>query len=251
MAMRSILPNSWEVPETFRDRLGQEAGRQRSMFADGHLLIILHAPPILDNADREGRFFWRAPDGSWKSSGLGSNIGALRKHQAEFVERVEKLEKAEEHARRAEDFFNVIHEIAPLHRTIRNMHSALQQAREMVKEDKNIIACRDEAGGLERAGELLAVDAKNGLDYAMALKTEEQERQAHESTVAGHRLNMLAALFFPIATFASVFGMNLRNGLEDRAPWVFWLVLVAFMSMGWFLKMAIAQPSDAETARRP
>ena len=30
-----LLPEAWEVPPEFRDRLGEEAGRQRVMEADG------------------------------------------------------------------------------------------------------------------------------------------------------------------------------------------------------------------------
>ena len=43
--MRSVLPYDWDVPEVFRKRLGEGAGRQRCMTADGHLLLVLHQPP--------------------------------------------------------------------------------------------------------------------------------------------------------------------------------------------------------------
>ena len=34
--------------------------------------------------------------------------------------------------------------------------------------------------------------------------------------VAAHRLNGLAAFFFPIATVMTIFGANLKHGLEER-----------------------------------
>ena len=58
-SVRSLLPLSWQVPDEFHRRLGDQPGRQRTMKADGHLLVILHAPPKPDVAEREGRFFWR------------------------------------------------------------------------------------------------------------------------------------------------------------------------------------------------
>ena len=52
---KSILPATWEVPAEFRSRLGEKAGRQRAMMAEGHLLLVLHAPPKKDEPDRKGR----------------------------------------------------------------------------------------------------------------------------------------------------------------------------------------------------
>ncbi len=34
---------------------------------------------------------------------------------------------------------------------------------------------------------------------------------------------------------ASVFGMNLRSGLEEAPPWMFWLVLFGSMAVGLFI----------------
>jgi hypothetical protein len=45
MAAPSTLPPSWDVPQEFRNRLGKQAGRQRAMLSEGHLLLILHRPP--------------------------------------------------------------------------------------------------------------------------------------------------------------------------------------------------------------
>ncbi len=53
----TLLPSDWNVPAVFRQRLGESAGRQRVMAADGHLLLVLHAPPGADEAGRRGRFF--------------------------------------------------------------------------------------------------------------------------------------------------------------------------------------------------
>lgn len=74
MSTSSLLPSAWDLPPVFRDRLGSHPGRQRAMFADGHLLLILHEPPKPDVNERLGCFFWRHPDGTWSSSGLGVGL---------------------------------------------------------------------------------------------------------------------------------------------------------------------------------
>ena len=72
-----ILPSAWQVPAAIRNRLGSRVGRQRTMAADGHLLLVLHAPPKPDDPERVGRFFWRNPQGEWLSKDLGSGIRAF------------------------------------------------------------------------------------------------------------------------------------------------------------------------------
>jgi len=57
MMEKSILPPGWQVPQEFRTRLGANVGRQRPMLADGHLLLVLHAPPKPEDQVRVGRFF--------------------------------------------------------------------------------------------------------------------------------------------------------------------------------------------------
>ena len=69
--MNSLLPLDWQVPQVFRDRLGDSPGRQRLMKADGHLLLIAHRPPSPDETGRRGRYFWRDTTGAWRSSDLG------------------------------------------------------------------------------------------------------------------------------------------------------------------------------------
>src|SRR5258705_279200 len=60
---RLHLPPDWQLPATFVQRLGDNAGRQRAMSADGHLLLVLHEPPAAGAPERTGRAFWRDPAG--------------------------------------------------------------------------------------------------------------------------------------------------------------------------------------------
>lgn len=45
----------------------------------------------------------------------------------------------------------------------------------------------------------------------------------------------MAAVFLPLTAVASVFGMNLRSGLEESPAWIFWLVLVGGIAAGLFV----------------
>ena len=241
----SILPPSWEVPQMFRDRLGAKVGRQRAMFADGHLLLVLHAPPRIDDHQRVGRFFWRHPDGTWMSNELGTGINALTKHLAEFSDAVYRFDRMEEEADIADDYFRVLEGLAPLRRAARNMHRVLQEARKLVAGDRDIINARDQAYEIERTAELVYDGTKNGLDVAVARRAEEQARSSQRMAIAAHRLNLLAAFFFPIATLTAIFGVNLPTGLENVAPpFVFVSVIVIGLISGGLLTAFVTQSPD-------
>ena len=254
MSTVSLLPNDWKVPQVFRDRLGNKVGRQRAMFADGHLLLVLHAPPAPDERHRQGRFFWRSPEGAWKSSSLGDGAKALDKHLEQYLHEIQRLENAEDRAQTADDYFPILQAIAPLRRSAGNMHDTLQEAREAVGDDRDLIVYRDHAYIIERSIELLQSDTKNGLDCVVARRSEEDARNSRRMAAAAHRLNVMAAIFFPIATLATIFGMNLQSGLEDVGPVLFWVVLLLGVLVGAVVKESVVgssreKPSDHRKLR--
>ena len=245
MPKKSPLPQMWNVPRVFRDRLGETAGRQRIMYAEGHLLIILHQVPKADETERGARLFWRTPEGQWQSNNLGPGIGALQKHLAEYGDAVEELDRDEERADSADDYFRILRWLAPLRRSTRNLYDTLQQARETVAEEPDLIVCRDRAYGIQRAAELLQSDTQSALDCDIARRMEEQAQSSYRMSLAAHRLNVLAAIFLPIATIASIFGMNLGHGLEEAlVPWPFVLILGLGIGLGFLIKAAIVENID-------
>ena len=127
----SILPATWQVPAAIRNRLGNLVGRQRAMAADGHLLLVLHAPPKPDDSERTGRFFWRNPQGEWLSKDLGSGIRSLAAHIDEFEDAISKLDRLEEQATTVDEYFRVLEHLTPLHRSARNLYQVLQEARQL------------------------------------------------------------------------------------------------------------------------
>lgn len=233
MQSRKMIPEIWQVPQIFRDRLGDEAGRQRLMGSSGHLLLVLHAPPAHDEFNRQGRLFWREPNGTWHSTESGNGKEALRGHIDQFKLLIAELDQQEETASTAKDYFELTQRIAPLHRTIRNMAGVFQDARKAVSDDRELINLRDQTYELDRAAELLYANAKNALDFAIAKKSEEQARASHSMAISAHRLNLLAGFFFPIATLTAIFGTNLKTGLEEfNPPFPFLLVLAVGILMG-------------------
>ncbi len=243
--MRLHLPPDWKIPPVFANRVGDTAGRQRAMAADGHLLLVLHDPPVPGPPERAGRPFWRDPSGKWRSTPSDDGLPALKRHVAAFAERVEVLERQWQIAGTAEEYFKLLRTLAPLHRTVRNLHATLQQARELVPADRDLINLRDQAGEIERMVELLHGDVKNGLDFTIAHQGERQAERTYEMAVSAYRLNLLAAAFLPAATLSAIFGMNLAHGLEpgDLPPWVyFWGVLIGGLIFGLLLARVIARP---------
>lgn len=242
MTQRSILPAVWDVPQVFRDRLGARPGRQRAMVSDGHVLLVLHRPPKADEEQRTGRFFWRKPDGTWMSSESGGGLASLEAHLQEYADLVEQCDQKEERATTAQDYFGVLQAVTPLQRAARHLHQVLQDARKAVPADRNLIDLRDRAYDIERNAEILYADTKNGLDYALARRAEEQAAAAHKMSVSAHRLNVLAAFFFPIATLSAIFGVNMQHGWENvPGPGPFLALLAAGLACGFVLKSYITR----------
>lgn len=216
------------------------------MFADGHLLLILHSPPTADQVERQGRLFWRHPDGTWKSKASSNGRRALKEHLAAYTRRLEELEELEAAAQTADDYFAVLSESNPLYRAARNQHMAMQHARELTVDARDVINFRDQTYEIERSAELLHSDTKNALEFSIAQRAEDQAKSSYQMAVSSHRLNLLVAFFFPIATLCAVFGTNLKHGYEDaHSPWLFAAMLGLGLLSGLILKFVITRKPPA------
>jgi hypothetical protein len=240
--MSNVIPHNWDVPQVFRGRFGAQAGRQRVMHAENHLLIVLHqVPRTEDPGERTARLFWRKPDGTWKSSGSGAtNIAALRAHVEEFDVAIDAMEERAEKASRAAEWFGVLHASAPLLRSMRNMSAVLQEARDLAKTDRDLIGVRDTAQDLERAIELIHGHARSGLDYSIAKSAEDSAEHTKHVHETGHRLNLIAATFLPITALGALLSMNLRHGFEGvESPALFWAVAGAAFLFGLLIRASL------------
>ncbi len=236
------LPANWDLPEAIRRRFGQKrAGKQRAMVSEGHLLLVLHTVPTRDMDERDAVFFWRKPTGEWESTARGQGLFTLRQHVDAFESIEEQLSERFKHANKAEDYFEILQDVAPVSHAAKNLHDTLQSAREAISADQDIIDLRDHAYDVQRSLELLSLDTRHALDVHIARKSEEQIRLSMQSIRSEHRLNILAAIFFPLTAIASIFGMNLRSGLEGLSVAAFWIIFVfgsvlGFMTRGWVMK---------------
>jgi hypothetical protein len=243
-----IIPPTWDLPPAARTRLGQHTyGRQRAIPEEGHLLLVLHRPPGPDDIEREGVLFWRNPSGDWHSNRGGSGPAALKRHIQAYEEIESRVVKEYEEAADSTALFNLLEELTPLVRAARFMHQAIQTGREAVGNDAFLIEIRDLASDVDRNLELLIEDVRNAIQYRMAREAEEQARLSRQALHASHRLNILAALFFPLTAVASLFGMNFAHGMNDHDPKIFWLVAALSVAIGFGIKgwvLARAEPKN-------
>lgn len=228
---------TWELPAPIEARLGEGSyGRQRAIFEDGHLLIILHNPPGTEELERDEVAFLRKQDGQYLCDGFDGGEPKLRKLIAEYRAKWEACDELYDKAANAESLFNLLGMLAPLNRASTNLANALQSARDFVKEDKFLIGARDEGQETSRAFDLLLTDAKLKLDYLMAKNSEAASAKADEMAIAQHKLNILAAITFPLMALAALLGVNLTHGLEGRTPFLFYGVLIAGFIVGFIVK---------------
>jgi len=245
MHAKSPLPPSWNVPQIFRDRLGEQAGRQRAMEADGHLLLVLRQPPTRQLQEREDRIFWRNPDDAWQTTCVAQSVRSLSDQLEDYQRLVDKLESDEDEAQKADEYKSLIEYSGRLARSARHLHAALQEARELLPDVRELIVHRDRAYAVERAAELVHTDLQNGLQWAIARRSEEYAESAERIAKSGHRLNLMVATFLPLATLAGVFGMNVASGLEETraiagvSPFI--LLTAAGIIAGLLLRQVVKQ----------
>lgn len=245
-----ILPTIWNVPESIRARLGKNTyGRQRAIVEEGHIVLVLHKPPVGEAKTRVGELFWRTPAGEWHWNHGGSGPNSIKRHVQAYAELEAKLDEEEEKAVDLRALFDLLEKLAPLARAARNQHAALQAAREAVKNDALLIELRDLAYDVERNLDLLVEDVRNTIAYRTAREAEAQARVSQAALRASHRLNLLAALFFPLTALASVFGMNLAHGFNRESPVLFWIIFVTGVGLGLAIKRwVIGRPPEPERA---
>lgn len=242
-----LIPADWELPTVLRIRLGHGPGRQRVLEAEGHLLILLHEIPKHHSYERVGRLFWRTPDGTWKSSIPGAGSTGLEQHLDEYAKAFDRMHEAVEDAHNSETCFRVLGQLSPIVRTTRNMYSTLQEARKLQADDQDLLNWRDMAYELSRRAELLKGDAETELNFEIAHQAELQAESSHQMAASAHRLNVLAAFFFPLATLSSVLGANVLHVFPNMsATAALILMLLVGLVLGSGLTYLITLP-----AKRP
>ncbi len=242
------IPSGWKLPEEITKRLGSRSGKQRVIAENDHILIILHKVPKKNESKRKSLFFWRDPSGEWKASESGDPFQVLDKHLESYAKVESDLDALYDKAVKAQDFFILLENITPVERAIKNTDATLQSARELAGEI--FINYRDRAHELNRNISLLYTHSKNGLDYAIAKRTEEQSEIQEQALIAGHRLNVIMALFLPITAVASLLGMNIPHGLENSSTNVFWSIVIVSGLLGLVMRSWVLRKPKAKSASK-
>jgi Mg2+ and Co2+ transporter CorA len=234
--------HNWTLPPAIEARLGEHTyGRQRAVFEEGHLLLILREPARPGSNDRDTVLVWRHSDGRYQANGTDGGDARLRRLLAEYRSRWDELDKLYDQARSADDLFQLLEALAPLKRSSDGLANALQEARTLVEGDRFLIGMRDEAYEIARAFDLLTGDARLKLDHRIAKDSEHQSVRSGEIAAAQHKLNKLAALTLPLTALAALLGMNVTHGLEGRSPLVFLGVLMAGGLVGFGVRAWVAR----------
>jgi hypothetical protein len=234
MGRPNYIPKTWELPESITKRLGEKVGKQRLMNEDGHLLLLLHqVPKVEDNEIRTAVVFWRNPAGEWKGVPLGGGLSGLEAHLASYRSAIHGLDEAVESAMTPREYFDVMRLVHPVQRSTRSLLEVMQATREALPNEPRIINVRDQAAEAERAIELVAADAKSGMDFTIAEAASDQAASAEAANREARRLNRLAAFFLPVATLVSLFGMNPPETMIHQQG--VWLVLAVGMLLGFIV----------------
>ena len=240
MLKPNYIPKTWELPESIRKRLGESVGKQRFMDEEGHLLLLLHAPPSADDDEvRQAVVFWRNALGEWKSAPLGGGLNGLEAHLASYRTVIHKLDTEVDAAKTARQYFDVMRHMHPMQRATRSLLDVMQAARELRPEETRLISLRDQAADLERAIELVASDAKAGMDFSIAESAANQAISAEEANKEARRLNRLAAFFFPLVTLVSIFGMNPPGRVMEYGG--FWGTCIIGSLLGFIVFLLVAK----------
>lgn len=224
---------NWQLSDGIEARLSDTSyGRQRAIFDQGQLLLVLHEPPKADDKARKESVFLREKDGAWWHNGQRKGENMLQRLLEDYRKKLDEHEKQYDKADTADDMFAVMESLNPLLRAVKNLDMAMQSAREAVSDDKFILQLRDESNDILRNYELLSEEMKMALDYRIAKNAESQINQAQKMAKAQHKLNLMAAITFPMMAMASLFGMNLISGLEEIKGGLFWLVVGVGLGAG-------------------
>ena len=210
------------------------------MDEEGHLLLILHLPPRpADDEVRNPVVLWRSPLGEWKSAPTGGGLAALTALLAAYRTLIGELDENVDTARTPRDYFDVLKGVNPLLRSSRSLLRVLEELRKARPDERSLILLRDQAVNLERGVELVANDARSGMEFTVAQSSDAQAREAQQATIEARRLNRLVAFFFPVATMAAVFGMNQPEGILTM-PGV-WAVIASGAVLGWLVRAFIGR----------
>jgi tetratricopeptide (TPR) repeat protein len=220
------------------------------MHWEDHLLIISHDVPEAGESNRRGIIFWREPSGEWHASNGDPGKVAISNLLGKYEKALEEFDQMEAKAQRSDEYLVLLEGLGPFVRASRNWLNVLQDARTAYPDALELIDLRDRAYEISRTAELLNQDARNSMDVAVVRRAEEQSLASAQMAVSAHRLNALAAIFFPLATLGTIFGTSLTEGWTwSRTPVPFLLFLAAGGFFGVVLSAFVHRKAQSAAQR--
>lgn len=242
------LPPHFEVELVLREQLSGRPGHQRCVVGEHELLLVVHDVPKPGIPEREALFFWKRRDGSWLGPDHSQNNGlsALGELLDRYARAIDGHEEMVDEADTAGEIFGILRHSGPLSRSSRNLVQALEQVLAAMPDDRPIRHHRDRAKEIERAAELLNLDAKVALEFWQARRSEEHARAGARLNRIAFRLNLLAGFFLPLVALAGLFGMNVD--LPEFAKPMFWGIFLGGLVIGglllWLVGRQTGKSSD-------
>jgi hypothetical protein len=243
MANVPLIPPNWQLPDAFRERLGTTVGRQRFMQDGQQFLIVAHVVPLADENERRGLLFWRDGTATWHASNGDPGKIAVENFLNSYSKRLDEFDRLEARAQRADEYLVLLDGLAPLVRSTRNLLNVFDEARQAFPKVRELIDYRDRAYEISRTAELLYSDSKNSMEIAVVRRAEEQSDASKQQAEAAHRLNRMAALFFPLATLGTIFGTTFTDNWSwSQTPLAFATFIVGGLLAGWLLARYVSRP---------
>jgi hypothetical protein len=230
------LPAHFGLEFELREQLSGRPGHQRCIEGAGELLLVVHDVPKPGVAERDALFFWKRHDGTWmQPSGPGNDeLDQLLDHYAKTIDEYEELINETEGP---SQLLRVLRHSGPMARSTRNMVGAFEQVVRADPDDRGMRRLCDRAREIERAAELLHMDARMMLDFSRAESAEKQAKSSARLNEIAFRLNLLAGFFLPLVALGGLFGMNVN--LPGFVKSLFWLILFGGLIIGgavvWFV----------------
>lgn len=234
------LPDHFQIEPELREQLSSRPGHQRCVEGSGELLLVLHEVPQPKIPERDALFFWKRHDRVWmQSSGEGlSELGSLLER---FAKAIDIHEELIDEADTAAEIFLILRHSGPLSRSTRNLVQALEQVLTVDADDREIRSYRDRAKEIERAADLLNVDARVALEFWRAERAEEQALSGARLSRIAFRLNLLAGFFLPLVALGGLFGMNVDIPKFMLPVPMFWVIVCCGILIGAGLLWAVGR----------
>ncbi|MEP2776430.1 MAG: CorA family divalent cation transporter [Luteolibacter sp.] len=232
------MPEHFELERELLEQLSNRPGHQRCVVGHGELLLVLHEVPQAGVPEREALFFWKRHDGRWVQPG-GPGLDEVGSLLDRYTVAIDANEEILETTESAADVFKILRHAGPLSRSTRNCVHALEQVLAQEPEDREIRSFQDRARELERAAELLQVDARETLIYWQAESAEEHAKSSQRLGNILFKLNLVTGFFLPLVALGSLFGMNVK--LPGFVEGLFWLIFLGGLIVGGLLLWYVAR----------